>query len=144
MLQLLLAGCKSDDECPLTQACINRECQDPCIYERCGTNAECSVNRHLPKCTCLPGYRGDPYQLCRIIECLTDPECPDDKACRNEKCVDPCDCAPNAICTARGHRGYCECPPGYTGDPYSGGCRKSKIFGLQQVRIQNLAPIINY
>ena len=122
----LLAGCKSDDECPLTQACINRECQDPCIYERCGTNAECSVNRHIPKCTCLPGYRGDPYQICRIIECLTDPECPDDKACRNEKCVDPCDCAPNAICTARGHRGYCECPPGYTGDPYSGGCRKSK------------------
>ena len=123
----LLAGCKSDDECPLTQACINRECQDPCIYERCGTNAECSVNRHIPKCTCLSGYRGNPYDICRQIECLSDPECPDDKACRNEKCVDVCPCdAPNALCTARGHRQYCECPPGYTGDPYSGGCRKSK------------------
>ena len=111
----------------MTQACINRECQDPCIYEQCGTNAECSVNRHIPKCTCLPGYRGNPYDICRQIECLTDPECPDDKACRNEKCVNVCPCdAPNAICTASSHRQYCECPPGYTGDPYGRGCTKSK------------------
>ena len=82
------------------------------------------MNRHRPKCTCLSGYRGNPYDICRKIECLTDPECPDDKACRNEKCVDPCDCAPNALCTARNHRGYCTCPPGYTGDPYQGGCTK--------------------
>jgi hypothetical protein len=44
-------------------------------------------------------------------------------ACRNEKCVDPCDCAANADCEARNHRGICTCRPGYTGDPYYEGCR---------------------
>ena len=122
------AGCKSDDECPLHLACINRECQDPCIYERCGQNAECSVRNHKAKCECLPGYRGNPYQICRQYECLTDPECPDTKACRNEKCVDPCECAEFAQCTPRNHRGICTCFAGYTGDPYGIRCTPSKLL----------------
>ena len=121
-----LAGCKSDDECPLTQACIQRECQDPCPYEQCGIKAFCTVNRHRAKCQCPPGHKGSPYVECRPYECLTDPECPTTLACRNEKCVDPCDCAANADCEARNHRGICTCRPGYTGDPYIEGCRPSK------------------
>ena len=121
-----LAGCKSDQECPQHLACIRRECQDPCIYERCGQNAECSVRNHRAKCECLPGYRGNPYDRCRQYECLTDPECPTTKACRNEKCVDPCDCAENAHCTPRNHRGICACDSGYTGDPYGVRCNPSK------------------
>ena len=122
----LLAGCKSDSECPLTQACISRECQNPCNFEQCGVNAECSVRNHRPKCTCLPGHKGNPYDRCRQYECLTDPECATTLTCRNEKCVDPCACARNAVCDARNHRGICTCIPDHRGDPYFEGCEPSK------------------
>ena len=122
----LAAGCKSDLECPFHLACIDRDCQDPCLYENCGINAQCSVNNHQAKCECRPGFKGNPYQECRQYECLTDPECADTLACRNEKCVDPCDCAINADCTAINHRGICECRPGYEGDPYGRICLPSK------------------
>lgn len=122
----ILAGCKSDSECPQTQACISRECQNPCLFEQCGVNAECSVRNHRPKCTCLPGHKGNPYDRCRQYECLTDPDCATTLTCRNEKCVDPCDCALNAECTPVNHRGICECFPDHTGDPYGRICDPSK------------------
>ena len=122
------AGCKSDSECPLTEACYNRECIDPCTFERCGHNAECKAKNHRATCHCLPGYKGNPYERCRQYECLTDPECSDRLACRNEKCVDPCeDCSVNADCIARNHRAICKCLPGYEGPPYHSTCTKSKL-----------------
>ena len=131
-----LAGCKSDSECPLTQACIDRECQDPCPFEQCGVNAECSVRNHRPKCTCLPDHIGNPYDRCRRPECLTDPDCSTTLTCRNEKCVDPCDCAQNADCTPRNHRGICNCIPDFTGDPYGIACSPSKLpFCSIRIRI---------
>jgi hypothetical protein len=33
----------------------------------CGINAKCQVINHLPTCTCLPGYRGDPFSACSLI-----------------------------------------------------------------------------
>ena len=121
------AGCKSDDECPIIEACYNRECLDPCTFEKCGLNAECSVRNHRATCKCRPGYKGNPYERCRQYECLSDPECADYLACRDEKCVDPCgDCSINADCTARNHRAICECRLGYTGNPYGSVCSKSK------------------
>lgn len=126
-IYFIAAGCKSDNECPLTQACIQRECQDPCIYERCGTNAQCVVQSHRATCICPPNYRGNPYDSCRRPECVTDPDCPTTLACRNEKCVDPCECARHAYCQARNHRGVCTCEPGYTGDPYGIACTESKF-----------------
>ena len=128
LLSLAIAGCKSDDECPTTEACYNRECLDPCTFEKCGLNAECSVRNHRATCKCRPGYKGNPYERCRQYECLSDPECADYLACRNEKCVDPCgDCSVNADCTARNHRAICECRIGYTGNPYGSVCNKSKL-----------------
>jgi hypothetical protein len=120
------AGCKSDSECPLSQACINRECQNPCPFEQCGTNADCNVRNHRPKCTCRPGYKGNPYENCRQYECLSDPDCSTTLTCRNEKCVDPCECAQFAECTPRNHRGICTCSPDYTGNPYGIACKPSK------------------
>ena len=127
-LTLLLAGCKRDSDCPTTQECHSRECRDPCPFAQCGQNAQCSVRSHRAKCTCLTGYKGNPYERCRQYECLSNPECPTTLACVREKCVDPCDCGKNADCTPRNHQGLCTCPPGFTGDAYDKrlGCRPCK------------------
>jgi hypothetical protein len=127
MSEIFSAGCKSDSECPLTQACINRECVDPCPLERCGVNALCSAKNHRAVCSCPAGYRPDPdpYIRCKPFECLTDPECPTTLACESEKCVDPCKCARFADCSPRNHKGICTCQPGYTGDPYGVACTPS-------------------
>ena len=114
----------------MTQACIDKECQNPCPFERCGVNAECSVRNHRPKCICLPDHIGNPYDKCRRPECLTDPDCHTTLTCKNEKCVDPCDCARNAECNPRNHRGICKCIPDYTGDPYGIACTPSKIISF--------------
>jgi len=136
-VHFVAAGCKHDSECPLTQACINRECQNPCSFEQCGLNAECSVRNHRARCTCLPGHKGNPYENCRQYECLTDSDCSTTLTCRKEKCVDPCDCAQNADCQPRNHRGICTCFPEFTGDPYGVACVPSKIF---LYRIFSLRP----
>jgi hypothetical protein len=125
-----LAGCKSDDECLLTQACIQRECQDPCPFEQCGRKATCTTRVHRARCQCPPGHKGSPYVECKPYECLNDPECHDTLACRNEKCVDPCQCAANADCEAKRHKGICTCKPGYRGDAYLNGCELSKNYFL--------------
>ena len=129
------AGCRSDQECPLTQACIQRECQDPCPFEQCGIKAKCLVSNHLARCQCPPGHDGSPYVECKPYECLRDPDCPTTLTCRDKKCVDPCDCAVNADCEARNHRGICTCRPGYTGDPYFEGCRLSKIHFTYSMKL---------
>ena len=117
-----LAGCRSDEECPLTEACYNRECQDACLHEQCGTNAVCKARNHRGYCQCPEHYRGNPYVSCRRPECTSNPECPDTLKCENEKCVDPCACAANAKCERRNHQGICTCLPGFIGDPYHDGC----------------------
>ena len=59
-------GCKGDIECPTREACINKECQNPCTaIKPCAANAVCQVQNTLPLrtmiCTCDTGYvgRGD-------------------------------------------------------------------------------------
>ncbi|CAB4059875.1 unnamed protein product [Lepeophtheirus salmonis] len=115
-------GCRSDLECQFTQACIKKECQDPCLLLNCGNNAECIVRSHQALCKCKEGHKGDPYTFCKAYECLGDFDCPSSKKCNKDKCVDPCNCAQNADCEAKNHRGYCTCPPNFTGDPYGTAC----------------------
>ena len=55
--------CVVNAECANHLACIQEKCVDPCPG-KCGINAQCSVRNHDPKCTCLPGYNGDPYSRC--------------------------------------------------------------------------------
>lgn len=122
------AGCKSDSECQLTQTCLNRECVDPCLFEKCGINAQCSAKNHRAVCACLPDYKPDPdpYIRCKQYECLSDPDCVSTLACVNEKCVNPCQCARFADCSVRNHKGICTCFPGYEGNPYGVSCTPSK------------------
>ncbi len=127
---LPLAGCKNDNECPLSKACIfpQRECEDPCRYEKCGTRATCSTRNHLAMCKCDPGTKGNPYRECIPYECLVHDDCPTTLACVGEKCVDPCNCAANADCEARNHQGQCRCILDYIGDPNlpGPGCEPSR------------------
>lgn len=59
--------CTINSECNAVMACINHRCVDPCPGA-CGNNAQCNVNNHLPICSCLPGYSGDPFTYCNIIQ----------------------------------------------------------------------------
>lgn len=55
--------CLINTDCQSNKACINNKCKDPCPGS-CGTNAVCQVVNHLPLCTCLLGYTGDPFKYC--------------------------------------------------------------------------------
>lgn len=54
-------------------------------------------------------------------ECLSDLDCPSEKACIGTQCLDPCTlrgaCGENALCTTVLHRPRCSCPNCHTGRP---------------------------
>lgn len=111
-------GCRADSDCPSTQACINRECTDPCSFTQCGLNALCRADtNHKARCYCPDSFRGNPLVRCERPECTTDAECPLHLACQNERCESPCKCGPSAICDVRNHVAICSCPPGFVGNP---------------------------
>lgn len=57
--------CIINSDCPSNLACITQHCRNPC-QGLCGTNAECTVVNHVPVCTCLQNYEGDPFTSCRL------------------------------------------------------------------------------
>lgn len=57
--------CVLNSDCPSNKACIRNKCIDPCPGT-CGQNANCQVINHLPSCTCIPGYTGDPFRFCNL------------------------------------------------------------------------------
>lgn len=59
--------CVLNSDCPRNRACVRNKCVDPCPGT-CGQNTDCSVINHIPSCTCIEGYVGDPFVLCRKIE----------------------------------------------------------------------------
>ncbi|KAH8305544.1 hypothetical protein KR018_004581, partial [Drosophila ironensis] len=116
-------GCRVDGECDSGKACINGDCINPClINDPCGPNAECYVQSNRAQCRCLSGYRGNPYERCRVIGCSSNNDCPTDKTCQNEQCVNPCvyhnPCAPRAECRPQNHLAVCRCPADFLGNPY--------------------------
>lgn len=56
--------CEINEDCPSSDVCHQGSCQDACRFQTCGANAECSTTRHRARCTCLPGFSGDPYTAC--------------------------------------------------------------------------------
>lgn len=57
--------CVIHQDCPSDRACDKQRCIDPCVGS-CGFNAQCSVKRHQPTCTCFEGHEGDPYAGCNV------------------------------------------------------------------------------
>lgn len=55
--------CVINSECSSNKACIREKCLDPCPGS-CGLNALCNVVNHVPICSCLPSYTGDPFRNC--------------------------------------------------------------------------------
>ncbi|KAJ8890112.1 hypothetical protein PR048_009619 [Dryococelus australis] len=111
-------GCRSDSDCPPAEACVNKQCENPCSFMQCGTNAVCRPGgNHQARCHCPEQYYGNPLLVCNRAECLADTDCPYNLACRNQRCENPCNCADNALCTVTNHQATCQCPPGYTGNP---------------------------
>ncbi|KAK8736643.1 hypothetical protein OTU49_017434, partial [Cherax quadricarinatus] len=148
----IAAGCRGDDQCPSTQACINNECRYPCEDDPCGSNAECINSDHSAQCRCRNGFQGDPIKGCSpvtipTIGCQYNEDCPSNKACDRftRKCLDPCEsgtCAPTAICQAIDHRPQCQCPAGYSGNPNIEcailvGCRDNSNCPTNQACINN-------
>lgn len=58
--------CVVNTDCPSNRACISEKCRDPCPGS-CGFNADCRVQNHIPICTCISGYSGDPFTQCSPI-----------------------------------------------------------------------------
>lgn len=58
--------CIVSAECPLTEACLNNKCVDPCPGT-CGQSARCQVVNHNPICSCAQGNTGDPFSRCYPI-----------------------------------------------------------------------------
>ena len=126
--------CILSSDCPTNEACIRNKCQNPCLGI-CGTDALCSVVNHIPTCTCLPGYVGDPFKTCTqqtesindsisisifsfscnktsLKECFVIISVPPEVT----PCV-PSPCGPNSICRAINNQAVCSCEASYVGLP---------------------------
>lgn len=55
--------CTHSSDCATNKACLRNKCVDPCPGI-CGSNAQCSIVNHIPTCTCLPGFVGEPFSGC--------------------------------------------------------------------------------
>lgn len=102
--------CVVNTDCASNLACIADKCKDPCPGS-CGFNAECRVENHIPICTCVTGFVGDPFTQCTLKIVVPVPVIPEDLC-------NPSPCGPNTLCKD----GICTCLPEYHGDPYRG-CR---------------------
>ena len=102
--------CMMNSDCISNLACINQHCRDPC-QGVCGLNAVCEVINHLPSCSCLPGFTGEPFQSCTYEKNIPPETLP----------CSPSPCGPYSICRVQSDRAVCSCSPGYRGSPPS--CR---------------------
>ncbi|ENN73328.1 hypothetical protein YQE_10090, partial [Dendroctonus ponderosae] len=121
-------GCRSQQDCPQSDSCINRQCVNACVVGNpCAPTAECSANHHKATCTCPTPLIGDPFIRCYQQpaqpqpECTHDGECSSDKSCINQHCQDACGlsnpCGANAECQTKQHRPTCVCAVGWIGNP---------------------------
>lgn len=102
-------GCKPEclvnSDCSSDLSCLNQHCRNPCLGV-CGNNAQCEVINHIPICSCLQGYIGDPFQACKV-----DIVGPKENPCS------PSLCGPYSVCRVVNDRAVCSCSPGFYGVP---------------------------
>ena len=54
--------CSYDNDCNDNELCHEGNCQGACRGDNgCGVNTACDERNHRPVCSCLDGFRGDPY-----------------------------------------------------------------------------------
>lgn len=99
--------CLINTDCPSNLFCQNSKCRDPCPGT-CGPNAECRVVYHLPQCSCMPRYTGDPFSFCTPIQEI--------EPSRTDLCY-PSPCGPNSQCQVVNEQPVCVCHPQFTGTP---------------------------
>ena len=73
----LEVGCRADTDCPSLEACINRQCVDPCkALEPCAPTAECQIRPTEPYrtmiCICPPGTVG--YAAIQCVPAVAEVE----------------------------------------------------------------------
>lgn len=95
-----------------------KEIENPCQPSPCGLNANCRQDNDKAVCSCIDNFIGRPPSC--VPECISNSECPNNKACINKRCRDPCVglCGQNAQCHVVSHTPICECTEGYSGDPF--------------------------
>ncbi|KAF5291111.1 hypothetical protein FQA39_LY14353 [Lamprigera yunnana] len=108
--------CESDSQCTNDKLCDHYMCKIACLVKNpCGKNALCSAERHKQVCYCQPGYTGDAYKSCHLIDfCANAP------------------CGPGATCHNSHGSFRCQCSPGYVGDPYNEGCQIAEECNLNR------------
>ena len=123
-------GCKNPNECTTNRdcgpqlACAGdgsgyRKCVNPCDRAKCGTNANCEVQKHKPFCKCFDKHVGNPSSPlgCTKVECEKNTDCSGDKVCQvaNNRCIDACSIVScgHGTCSATNHVPSCRCEPGY-------------------------------
>lgn len=92
----------------------------PCLPSPCGHNYECDVyGGQVAICNPCLGPNAIYNPQCRP-ECLTNSDCPFNKACLGQICSDPCpgSCGVNAQCNVIMHTPVCSCPKGLYGNPF--------------------------
>ena len=45
-----VTGCRSNNECANQQACLNKECKDPCGDKSCARSEKCVAQDHIARC----------------------------------------------------------------------------------------------
>lgn len=106
---------------PPTEPVVEEKCS-PCSPSPCGPYSVCREVDCRAVCSCQATYVGAP-PTCRP-ECVLNSDCASTQACINQKCANPCAevCGENAECRVVNHNPICNCPRGFTGDPFSS-CR---------------------
>lgn len=94
--------------------CNNEQCINPCsLRTSCGLNALCTPYNHKPRCSCGPGYTGNPaiacseIPVCRISDdCSIGQTCVDGRCSLVSACASDHECQQGSICEAG------KCSPG--------------------------------
>lgn len=97
--------CLTDNDCSSERTCINEKCVSPCSI--CAYNADCSVIRHKPICSCPEEMSGNPYSYCWPKPYIKQ----EDDVCN------PSPCGLFSTCTNNNNVPECKCLENYIGRP---------------------------